>query len=68
MDAYKRLAACRMLTKISEDPEYSKTLGLVSNSSSCILVMPGNNRKGDSQINGITEKEYLGKNDESVIE
>jgi len=28
MDAYMRIANCRMLTKMIEDPEYSERLGL----------------------------------------
>ncbi len=32
MDAETRLAICRMLTKIDEDPEYAEKLGLVSES------------------------------------
>ncbi len=60
MDAYMRIANCRMLIKMFEDPEYSEKLGLVNTSMINIPVIPVDDRKGESQIDGITNNDLFG--------
>ena len=62
METYTRIATCRLLMKIKENPEYSKTLGLVESSIIRYRVMLDKERKGEAQIDDIADKKIFGQN------